>query len=513
VAQLEPAYIPTGAGSADATPQGGAPALVAEHATRPGSVRQSLFESRGWIGFRVAIDFLALVLGNVAALTGAAWADIGDDGTMLIWLYPALVCGLLAAWGLYKDTVQARIVDGIGQVLAATSLAAILLIAGAALLEPASQPAPLLARAWLFGALYLGAARMLLTWAHRRARATRLIAKPTLIVGAGQIGGRVERRLIAQPELGLLPVGYLDSDPPPGDMVPDRTAPVLGGLADLGAVAHDTEARHVVLGFSAAPDHELIPIVRECELRGLEVSLVPRLFESINERVALEHLGGLPLFGLHSINPKGWQFTVKHVLDAICAAALIVLLLPLLLAIALAVKLSSPGPVLFRQRRIGRDGRDFEMLKFRSMRLPEEVQEPQAEPEAFNNLVMLRRDLGPGGVEGADRRTAVGTFIRRSGLDELPQLINVLRGEMSFVGPRPERPEFVNLFGSGIERYSDRHRVKSGITGWAQVNGFRGKTSLRDRVEWDNYYIENWSLSFDLKILLMTVTAVFDRAE
>jgi exopolysaccharide biosynthesis polyprenyl glycosylphosphotransferase len=266
-----------------------------------------------------------------------------------------------------------------------------------------------------------------------------------------------------------------------------------------------------VLGFSAAPDRQLIPLVRECELRGLEVSLVPRLFESINERVALEHLGGLPLFGLHSINPKGWQFTVKHVLDAVGAAVLLVLLLPLLLALALVVKLSSPGPVLFKQRRIGRDGRDFEMLKFRSMRLPRNEEVEAVGPES--NIFMLRRDRGPGGVEGADRRTAFGAFLRRSGLDELPQLINVLRGEMSFVGPRPERPEFVDVFGPGIERYSDRHRVRSGITGWAQVNGLRGKTSLRDRVEWDNYYIENWSLSLDFKIVLLTVASVFDRAE
>jgi lipopolysaccharide/colanic/teichoic acid biosynthesis glycosyltransferase len=175
-----------------------------------------------------------------------------------------------------------------------------------------------------------------------------------------------------------------------------------------------------------------------------------------------------------------------------------------------AVKLSSPGPVLFRQRRIGRDGRDFEILKFRSMRIDDDGVAPRP---ASANLVAVPRDVGPGGVEGVDRRTAIGGLMRRTSLDELPQLLNVLRGEMSLVGPRPERPEFVDLFGSRIERYDDRHRVKSGITGWAQVNGLRGKTSLRDRVEWDNYYIENWSLSLDLKIMLMTVASLFHRAE
>ena len=499
----EQAYLPGANETASAA--GGDWQTEAE--SRP-TLRQRLFEGRGWTIFRVTVDVLALVLGNVAALIGAAAADTGDDGKYVIWLFPVLVCVLLAVRGHYKDTVQTRLSDGIGPVIAITSLAAILLIAGGALFEPTAEPAPLLARSWLFGAIYLSAARVLLSWAQRQARATRLIARPTLIVGAGLIGAHVERRLLSQPELGLLPVGYLDADPPPEEMVPDRTAPVLGGPSDLGEVARATQARHVVLGFSSAPDRLLIPLVRECEMRGLEVSLVPRLFESVNVRVALDHLGGLPLFGLHSIDPRGWQFRVKHLLDALVASLLLLVFAPLLLMLAIAVRVSSPGPVLFRQRRIGRDGRDFEILKFRSMRLT-----PAEEEQAEDNVFPLVADLGPGGVEGADRRTRVGTFMRRTGFDELPQLINVVRGDMSLVGPRPERPKFVDVFGSGIERYSDRHRVKSGITGWAQVHGLRGKTSVRDRVEWDNYYIENWSLSLDFKILMMTIAAVFQRVE
>jgi exopolysaccharide biosynthesis polyprenyl glycosylphosphotransferase len=468
-----------------------------------------LFDGRGWTAFRLSVDFTALMLGNVAAIVGAP-ASLGDlDGDYLIWIIPVLVCALLALRGMYRHTIQSRLFDGLGPVVAATSLAAIAVIAAAALVEPNAEPAPLVARAWLFGTVYLVGARVLLSWAHRRARASRLVAKPTLIVGAGMIGAHVERRLTGQPELGLLPVGYLDDDPPPVEMVPDRQSPVLGGLDDLGRVAAETDARHVVLGFSSAPDRLLIPLVRECEVHGLEVSLVPRLFESVNVRVALDHLGGLPLFGLHSIDPKGWQFAIKHALDRVAAAALLVLLAPLLLVLAVAVRMSSPGPVLFSQRRIARDGRDFEIYKFRSMR-PAAV---QAEPDGSLSVVPLGIDTGPGGVEGDDRRTAVGSFMRSTSLDELPQLINVLRGEMSLVGPRPERPEFVALFGSRIERYEDRHRVKSGITGWAQVNGLRGKTSLRDRVEWDNYYIENWSLSLDFKILLMTVASLFKRVE
>jgi exopolysaccharide biosynthesis polyprenyl glycosylphosphotransferase len=249
--------------------------------------------------------------------------------------------------------------------------------------------------------------------------------------------------------------------------------------------------------------------VRECEARGLEVSMVPRLFESVNVRVGLEHIGGLPLFGLRAVDTKGWQFAVKHALDRAAAAVALVLFSPLLLAVAIAVKVSSPGPILFRQRRIGRDGQDFDMLKFRSMRVPAD----RAAAKAIAEGREPTPDEAPGGIEGDDRRTRVGTFIRATSLDELAQLFNVLAGQMSLVGPRPERPEFVEMFGRSVHRYDDRHRVKSGITGWAQVHRLRGKTSLRDRIEWDNYYIENWSLSLDLKILVMTVAAIFHKAE
>ena len=479
--------------------------VVPPEARRP--ARQALFEGKGWMRLRLVTDAAALLLGNAAALIGASAAGADESGAVLVWLFPPLVIAALAARRMYGSRLHVRVADGIGQLVAATSLAAIGLIAGAALLEPSEDVAPLLARAWLFGTVYLVGARLVLAWAQRRARSSRLVAKRTLIVGAGEIGARVERRLMEQPELGLLPVGYLDADPVPEEMVPDRTVLVLGGPDDLARIARATGAEHVVLGFSNAPDRLLIPLVQECEDLGLEVSLVPRLFESVNIRVGLEHVGGLPLFGLRSIDPRGWQFAVKHLFDRAAAALLLLVLAPLLAVVAVTVRLSSPGPVFFRQKRIGRDGHAFEMLKFRSMH-----QEKRKEHD--ENVLLLPTDLGPGGVEGADRRTPFGSFLRATSIDELPQLFNVLKGDMSLVGPRPERPEFVELFGSRIYRYDDRHRVKSGITGWAQVHGLRGKTSLRDRVEWDNYYIENWSLGLDLKILLMTLAAPFSaRAE
>ena len=175
------------------------------------------------------------------------------------------------------------------------------------------------------------------------------------------------------------------------------------------------------------------------------------------------------------------------------------MLAPVMAAIAIGVRLGSPGPVLFRQSRVGRDGQVFDVLKFRTMRVTDDARDSGFE---------LLDGCAPGGVEGVDRRTRFGALLRATSLDEIPQFINVLRGEMSIVGPRPERPEFAARFSAEIDRYDDRLRVKSGITGWAQVNGLRGQTSIADRVEWDNHYIRNWSLGFDLKIMMLTVAEV-----
>ena len=177
------------------------------------------------------------------------------------------------------------------------------------------------------------------------------------------------------------------------------------------------------------------------------------------------------------------------------------------------MRLSSPGPILFRQRRVGRDGKVFDFYKFRSMRVEPVPEGEQPEQSSSATDFLLPGDTAPGGVEGDDRRTAVGRFLRSTSLDELPQFFNVLRGDMSLVGPRPERPEFVELFRQDVIRYGDRHRVKSGITGWAQVHGLRGQTSLAERVEWDNYYIAHWSLGLDLRILALTLVALFRNAE
>jgi exopolysaccharide biosynthesis polyprenyl glycosylphosphotransferase len=260
----------------------------------------------------------------------------------------------------------------------------------------------------------------------------------------------------------------------------------------------------VIMTFSTAPHGVLLRLVERCEALGVEVSLVPRLFEKMTERLRIDHLGGLPLISARRANPKGWQFAVKYAADRVIAAVLIVLLLPLLAVTALMVYLSLGRPILFRQARVGRDGREFTMLKFRTMQGgPEDGGEADAEWA----LTELNGDAKTD-VSVPDRSTPLGRVLRRLSIDELPQLLNVLWGHMSLVGPRPERTHYVDLFQDSVYRYADRHRVKSGMTGWAQVNGLRGKTSLADRVEWDNYYIENWSLWLDVKILIFTARSV-----
>ena len=268
----------------------------------------------------------------------------------------------------------------------------------------------------------------------------------------------------------------------------------LGAPDSLSTAVAETGADCVAFAFTPGGDLRLLPLLEQCERLGLTAFAIPRLFEAVGWRTCLRPVGSLPLGELRSIDPRDLRFTVKHALDRLIAALLVIALGPLMLAISILVRLGSPGPVLFRQRRIGQDGREFTMFKFRTMR-EASAAVAFAPPEG----------CAPGGVEDDDRRTPAGVWLRRASLDELPQLINVLRGEMSLIGPRPERPEYVRQFAAECRRYDRRHRVKSGITGLAQVSGLRGQTSIVERAEYDNFYVQNWSFWLDFKIALRTV--------
>jgi exopolysaccharide biosynthesis polyprenyl glycosylphosphotransferase len=452
-------------------------------------------DHRPWARIRLVTDVVVLYLAAGAAVFASPTQNTHDRWLALV--FPLVAVAMLHLRPGPDQRLYGSLVDTFAYVLGVLSLSAMVTIGLESFLG-AAHPIDLALRLWLFGFVYVAGGRAALLLIRRQAMNTPALATPTLIVGAGVVGEHLVKRLSSEYRYGLRPVGFIDADPLPR---PDRTSstnlPVLGGPDDLIEAIERTGARHVIVAFSTEPDHELVEKIRHCTSNGVEVSLVPRLYEAINERTTLDHIGGLPLLTVSAVDPHSWQFTFKHALDRMVAGLALLAIAPLMLLLAFSVKLSSPGPILFRQRRIGRDGREFDVLKFRTMRQPKRARE-----------FTPTEGMAPGGVEGEDRRTLIGRYLRGTSLDELPQLINVLRGDMSIVGPRPERPEFVELFAREINRYDDRHRVKSGITGWAQVNGLRGQTSIADRVEWDNYYIENWSLRFDLRILVLTVAEV-----
>jgi exopolysaccharide biosynthesis polyprenyl glycosylphosphotransferase len=457
-----------------------------------------LLDGRSWSRLRGLTDVVVLYLASSAALFAVSSVRQVSVNHWIAATFPLVVLAILHARRSPDERLSGSLLDACAHVVGVVSLGAMLVIAFDSIIGGV-HPVGLAVRLWLFSVVYLGVARVVLLSVRRQAMRIEALATPTLIIGAGVVGEHLVKRLVGEPSYGLRPVGFLDSDPLPNPK--RRTAPfvpVLGGLDDLGEAIERTGARHVILAFSCESDQTLVGTVRQCQERGVDVSLVPRLYESINERATLDHVGGLPLVSLRPTNPYGWQFTVKHAIDKTFAAIALFALGPVILTIAAVIRLTSPGPVLFRQRRIGRDGRSFDLLKFRTMR-EAPYGDPFDPPEG----------CAPGGVEGQDRRTTLGRFLRETSLDELPQLLNVLRGEMSLVGPRPERPEFVERFSVEVDRYDDRHRVKSGITGWAQVNGLRGQTSIADRVEWDNSYIQNWSLRFDLRIIALTIGEIF----
>jgi exopolysaccharide biosynthesis polyprenyl glycosylphosphotransferase len=457
-----------------------------------------ILNARTWARTCFLVDLTTLTLAASAVVFAAPALGTGPD-RLLAALFPLIAVVLMQTRRSSHERLEPSIIDSAAGVVGAVSSAAVLTIAAASVIG-ADHPVGLTLRLWLFAVVYAGLARFVLVSVRSQALSNGALAIPTLIMGAGSVGELLVRRISEDRSCGMRPVGFLDADPMPRSENSGAPAlPLLGGPDDLASAVEKTGARRLILAFSSEPDHVLVDKVEECRKLGVEVLLVPRLFESINERAILDHVGGLPLVSLRPTNPRSWQFAVKHAFDRIFAAAALVALAPVMGATALAVHLSSPGPVLFRQRRVGRDGRAFDVLKFRTMREPDPERQAEFVPP---------EGCAPGGIEGEDRRTPVGRWLRSTSLDEAPQLINVLRGEMSIVGPRPERPEFAAKFGAEVDRYDDRLRVRSGITGWAQVNGLRGQTSIADRVEWDNYYIRNWSLKLDLKIVMLTFAEV-----
>lgn len=467
--------------------------------------RQPSYGQRA-LGFDLVMVALTVLAVELASPTGSPTGEIPREPVYWLLAFCGLSLLLFKVRGMYESPLRLEFTEAFRLVLAGTALAAIVVMAGRVVIANDRYVAAETARHWLLLVLFLGLGRALLLSTEARGRTNLGTAKRTLIVGAGKVGHTAATRLLSDPTLGLRPVAFLDDDPL--DMEdPHADLPIYGWDYVDHAITRE-RIKHAIIAFSGADHEHLLPLIRRCWESGVSVSVVPRLFEIKGSPVAIEHLGGLPLLRLDPTDPQGWKFRLKYVLDRFVAAALLVFLMPLFVTGMIAVLISLGRPVLYRQRRVGRDGQVFEMLKLRTLR---EVDGPEHESDAdwaeaeLGNSVAVHAPL-------EDRLTRVSRFLRRSSVDELPQLWNVLRGEMSLVGPRPERVGYVEQFENRLNRYQDRHRVKSGLTGWAQINGLRGKTSLRDRIEWDNHYIENWSPWLDMKILMLTVRAVVRHA-
>jgi exopolysaccharide biosynthesis polyprenyl glycosylphosphotransferase len=327
----------------------------------------------------------------------------------------------------------------------------------------------------------------------RRARRSGLVRHRVLVLGAGQVGTHLVRTLQQHTEYGLDPVGYWDRHPRTANQF-ELLAPLFGADERLADVIQDFAVELVIIAFSRAPESDLVDVLRTCDRLDCEIYVVPRLFELHAITHDMDDAWGIPLAHIRRapFRTMTWQF--KRLIDVVFAATALLLLSPVLAACYLAVRLEGGPGVIFRQERVGLDGHRLTLMKFRSLR-------PVNDHDSATTW-NVAHDLRLGNV---------GRFLRRTSLDELPQLWNVLTGEMSLVGPRPERPHFADQFARTVPRYTSRHRVPAGLTGWAQVHGLRGDTSIEDRAMFDNTYVENWSLWGDIKIMLRTLKQVVGR--
>ena len=378
-------------------------------------------------------------------------------------------------------------IDLFYRILSATSIATLVGTAVSFLISRNDQEITrgLILYNWGLAILLVTVGRTISSWIEhlvRRRNPDRL-----LLVGTGEVARMVMQKTM-QARLGYKVVGFVD-----GDQAPQEIAgiPVLGHRQDLTSIIQNQQIHEVIIALPSASHEELLEMVSDCESQRATVRVFPDLFQIIASDLSMSDLDGLPLLTVRDISLRGWKLTTKRAMDLIVSGLGLLLLSPLMLLIALLIKLESRGPVFYAQIRVGLDGEPFAMLKFRSMRHNAE--------EATGPVWATPDD---------PRRTRIGRFLRRTSLEELPQLVNVLLGEMSLVGPRPERPVFVKQFKNVVPRYMDRHKERAGLTGWAQVNGLRGETSIVERTKYDLYYIENWSLLFDIKIILRTLVNV-----
>jgi len=440
---------------------------------------QAVVSRAAGVPFRVrglAARTLALPAADVLALIVAGGVS-GVLGNPLPWAgYSVAVLCLLAASRQHRLRICLRVSDQADRIAVAAALPLLLTVGWL----PAGQAVWLVL--WSAGLVFgcRVAACAALRTAHRRG----LLTEPALVVGAGTFGAYVAELLRAHPELGLRPRGFLDDGPVRRDLA----LPTLGSPAELAEVVERLGIRRVIVCFSTVcRDEDLVAVIRACGPLRADVCVVPRLYElgMAMPRGAFDEIWGIPLIPLRRPGGPAAARAGKRLLDVALGSTLLVVFSPLLLALAAVVRLRSGQDPLFRQARVTGHGRVVEIIKLRTL---------TAHPDHDTRWTSAAED-------------GLGRVLRSSHVDELPQLVNVIKGEMSLVGPRPERPYFAERFSREITRYGGRTRMPAGMTGWAQVNGLNGDTSISERARFDNYYVEYWSVWLDLVILVRTVAA------
>lgn len=376
-------------------------------------------------------------------------------------------------------TIGALLVSGIQELIFKNTLFAV------------DYPRVLFFYVWVFSVIlvFLGREfnRVLRTWLRRH----KLERANLIIVGMGKIARDIARKVRTSPELGYHIVGVVNVRPPHKSSAHPKSSihgvPVIGDYHDLPYLIDVYHVEQVIIALPDAQRGELVELVSMCRRGRVDIKIYPDTFAYIARDLSVDDLGGMPLLTVRDIAMRGWKLSLKRLMDIVVSVIGMVFLSPLMMLTAILIRMESPGPVFYTQERMGLDEKPFQMIKFRTMRSDAEAS-------------------GPGWtIENDPRVTKLGRFMRRTNWDEMPQLINVLIGEMSLVGPRPERPMYVQQFQAQIPRYMERHREKSGMTGWAQVNGLRGDTSIQERTVFDLWYVENWSLWLDIKIIIRTI--------
>lgn len=432
---------------------------------------------RGWMVVP-AVDFAMMI-------APIAWRPPQIYATLAMAVFGAL---LLSGGGCYTARLHLSVLDELPVILTRL-LAAVAAVSAIVLYLHQKQPVVTFLETACQAVVLVILGRIATTRLTAVARRRGLAQHSTVLIGGGPVAAELARILSSHREYGLKPVGFVD-DELEGPAASCLTR--LGGLGDLDAAVTVTHADTLLVADGSFDECSLIEAVRTPACQFAALMVVPRLHYFHTQTGMADHIGSIPIMRIRNPNLHGPARLVKRAFDVVISATALIVLFPVLAAAALAVRIEGGPGVIFRQVRVGRDCKLFELLKFRSMR-------PVSDHESQTKwCVASDSRIGP-----------IGRFLRATSIDELPQLWNILRGDMTLVGPRPERPHFVEQFSSQFDRYAYRHRVQVGLTGFAQVSGLRGDTSIADRARYDNFYIENWSLWLDIKIVLRTFREVF----